>query len=246
MEHLLELQSLDPDPAQALLERYEGMEYPLACTFGDARLEIDEGVFAPTLTSASPFLLEHVDFKSGERMLDAFAGSGAFGIHAALQGATVMGFDVSPGAVACAQKNATLNNVADQVEVRQGTLEECLAPCEQFDLITANPPLIPLQAGEGLESALFDPGLQATKQFIAALPSLLASRGRCYLLTSDVIDREGYECNIAALCREAGLKLSTVAQLHKEYESYRVHKIEHRRLAWRLRPFSAFQREAND
>ena len=221
-------QPYDPDPAEKLLAKHDALAYPYTCMFGDAELKIDEGVFCPTLTNASPFLLSAVDFKPGERVLDAFAGSGAFGVHAALQGADVVSFDSSDRAVACARKNAALNDVSDAVDVRHGTLSQTITPGEKFDLIIANPPLVPGEPSETLEVAVFDPGLQATVDFIAALPELLARRGRCYLLTSDVIDRDGYKFDIASLCQTNGLKMSVVAQLHREYESYRVHKIEKR------------------
>lgn len=229
----LAMQPYDQGAARALLAKHEALEYPYHCRFGVAELEIDEGVFCPTLTNASPFLYKSVDFKPGERVLDAFAGSGAFGVNAALRGAEVVSFDVSPEAVACAAKNARLNGVAERSAVRLGTLEQTIVPGETFDLIIANPPLVPGEPDRSLETALFDPGLQATTEFIAALPGLLAQNGRCYLLTSDVIERQGYDCDIGELCRSNGLKVSIVAQLHRDYESYRVHKIEHRSRLWR-------------
>lgn len=228
LERYLALQPFDPEPARQLLERYADISYPYSCRFGLAELEIDEGVFCPTFTSASPFLLRNTPFRPGQKTLDAFAGSGAFGINAALRGGEAVTFDISPEAVACAKKNAALNGVADKVDVRQGTLLECISDGETFDLITANPPLIPGDPEAQLETALFDPGLQATEEFIAALPNLLTKRGRCYLLTSDVIDRRGYKFDIATACKEAGLRMEIIAQMHKPYESYRVHRIEQR------------------
>ena len=226
----LALQPYDPAPAEALLARHETLEYPYACEFGLATLEVDEDVFVPTLTHASPFLLDTVDFRPGERVLDAFSGSGAFGVHAALRGAEVVSFDVSSHAVACATKNASLNGVSKRVDVRHGTLGEAVKPDERFDLVIANPPLAPGEPDSLLETAMFDQGMQATIDLIEALPTLLTRTGRCYLLTSDVIDRNDYKCDIAALCRQSGLKMKIVAGLHREYESYRVHKIERRRL----------------
>ncbi|HEV2403705.1 MAG TPA: class I SAM-dependent methyltransferase [Candidatus Saccharimonadales bacterium] len=222
------LQPYDPEPAQVLLARHEAVGYPHHCSFGEADLVIDEGVFSPDLTRVSPFLLYAVDFKPGERVLDAFSGSGGLGINAALHGAdSVVAFDTSTKATACIQKNAERNGVGTIVDARQGTLTETITPDETFDLIIANPPLIPGNPDKGLESALFDTGLQATRELVTALPGLLTKRGRCYLLTSDVVDRQGYECHIDQLCRQQELRFLTVAQLHLRYESYRVHKIEH-------------------
>lgn len=229
LQETLRHQPFDPMPARELLARYDNSNYPLTCTFGKALLEVDEGVFSPVLTSASPFLLEAVDFKPDERMLDAFAGSGAFAVNAALNGASAVTFDVSEAATKCAAKNAAKNGVSELIDIRQGTLHECISPDEKFDLITANPPLIAGNPQDSLEAALFDPGLQATKELVTALPELLARRGRCYLLTSDIIDRKGYEYDIASHCRERDLRVSIVAQLYRPYETYRVHKIQHRR-----------------
>ena len=223
-------ESYDPEPARALIAKHDELTYPYVCTFGGAELEIDEGVFCPTLTNASPFLLTALRVKPGERVLDAFSGSAAFGVHAALCGADVVAFDTSDLAVRCATKNALLNNVAGNVDVRLGTLNQVVAPDEKFDLIIANPPLIPGEPSDALDAALFDAGLQATVDLIVSLPTHLSRKGRCYLLTSDVIDRNGYTCNISQLCRQSGLKMSIVAQLHRDYESYRVHKIEKRSL----------------
>jgi methylase of polypeptide subunit release factors len=228
-EQLLTKQPYDPEPARKLVERHRQLTYPYTCEFGVAELEIDEGVFCPTLTNASPFLLKCIDVIPGERVLDAFAGSGAFGVHAALSGAErVVSFDTSSAAVGCTQKNAMRNNVHVMLDARRGTLQETIAQGEMFDLIIANPPLIPGEPVESLEEALFDSNLQATVDFVEALPRILDERGRCYLLTSDVIDRDDYKIDLAGLCQKNGLKLSTIAQLHREYESYRVHKITHR------------------
>lgn len=101
---VLNRQPFDPEPARQLAAKHEALNYPYICEFGGATLTIDEGVFVPTLTKVSPFLLKNVDFKPSEKVLEAFAGSGAFGINAALKGSEVVCFDNSEAAVACAQK----------------------------------------------------------------------------------------------------------------------------------------------
>jgi methylase of polypeptide subunit release factors len=236
LEPFLELQPYDPEPARRLVDKHEALEYPYECAFGAAQLAIDRGVFCPTLTNVSPFLLKQVDFRSGEKVLDAFTGSGAFAVNAALHGAQAVAYDISPQAVACTQKNAAKNNVGTAVDARLGTLHEAVAADEQFDLVIANPPLIPGDPENPLEAALFDSGLQATQEFVAALPAMLAKGGRCYLSTSDVIDRKDYKVDIARLCGDSGLVMDTVATMHFPYESYRVHKIERPGLATWIRP----------
>jgi methylase of polypeptide subunit release factors len=218
------VQGYDAAPAIALLKKHALLQYPYLCTFGKARLIIEKDVFCPVLTNVSPFLLKNVDFKPGEHVLDAFAGSGAFGVNAALYNAKVTAFDTSLRAINCTQQNAQLNGVSERIEARLGTLDETILPDETFELIIANPPLLDGTPSDELEATLFDEGLLATKDFISALPKLLSSNGRCYLVTSDVIERDGnYDVN--KVCHRLGLEATTVARLHLGYESYGVHRI---------------------
>lgn len=226
----------DPLPAQRLAEKHAHLPDPYECRFGRALLEIDRGVFCPSITSVSPFLLENIALPRKGKVLDAFTGSGAFAVNAALAGADVVAYDISPLAVACAEKNALRNGVSGRVDVREGTLQEVITGQEKFDLIIANPPLLPGDPQNPLEQALFDDGLNATTSFIAALPNLLVKKGRCFIVTSDVIERHDSDVDITQLCRENGLAVDAVAKLHKSYESYRVHRIEHPSLKTRIRP----------
>ena len=230
LEHLLAAEPLDTRPAAALAERHATLSYPHDCNFGGLTLEIDEGVFSPDQTTASPFLLDTVRFKKGERVLDAFAGSGAFGVYAATKhAASVVAFDTSDKAATCAVKNAKLHGVDQRIDFRVGTAAQSVQPGETFDLIIANPPLLPGNPASAFEAAIFDPGLQATAEFIGIVATVLAPRGRCYLLTSDVMERSAYNINIDQLCQVAGLRTTIAAKLHRKYETYRVHLITHRR-----------------
>jgi methylase of polypeptide subunit release factors len=214
---------LNRNPAQELFDRHS-VEYPYSCTFGGAQLVVDEGVFCPTFTKVSPLLLGAVDFKPGDRVLDAFAGSGAFGVNAALRGATeVVSIDTSKKAIDCVQKNARTNEVA--IETRLGTVKERVPKDETFDLIIANPPLLPGESTDELTAAVFDEGLQATLDFIEQLPSMLSTDGRCYLVTSDILERCRF--SVPGLCRKVGLRASVARAEDVGYEKYTVHKIEH-------------------
>jgi methylase of polypeptide subunit release factors len=217
------LAKLDLGPAQALEARHNEVSYPYECTFGRAELVIEESVFCPTFTNASPLLLDAIDFRPDEHVLDAFAGSGAFGINAALHGSRAMTFDISPRAVACTINNAAANNVGEHIDARLGSLRQAIPKGQTFDLIIANPPLLPGKPEGSLDVAVKDPGLEATIEFIEALPRLLADRGRCYLITSDILERCGY--NFDRYLRVNGLRTSVVAEADHGYEKYRIHKI---------------------
>jgi methylase of polypeptide subunit release factors len=218
--------SFDRGPAAALLARHSLLKYPFACTFGNAQLVIEEGVFCPTLTKAAPLLLSAVDFQNCKAALDVFAGSGAFGINAALAGATVVTVDTSPQAVACTIKNSLLNGVTDSMDPRIGSMATSLDPLDTFDLIVANPPLLPGEPSDPLSAAIYDPGLAATCDFVARVPKHLRPNGNCYFISSDVLERE-LGTSIKQLCNAAGLTCMTAATSDLGYERYNVHKITH-------------------
>ncbi|MFQ5855767.1 MAG: 50S ribosomal protein L11 methyltransferase [Anaerolineae bacterium] len=77
--------------------------------------------------------------RAGDRVLDVGTGSGILAIAAAKLGATqVIGVDLDPVAVQVARDNVRLNEVADRVEVEEGSLEPLdLVPHSQ-DRIVVN------------------------------------------------------------------------------------------------------------
>jgi methylase of polypeptide subunit release factors len=217
------LSAYDAAPAEKLIQKHQQLDYPYACTFGPSALTIFDGVFCPTLTHVSQLLLEHVSFQAEERVLDMFAGSGAFGVIAALHRARAVTVDNSPVAVACAKENARRNAVADRVDVREGDLWSGVPDTEPFDVVVANPPLLPGVPSAGLSAAIYDPGSRCTLEFISGLRSHLKPGGRCYLVTSNVLERCGYD--IDRLCADQGLASLLVGKHDVGYEMYRVHKI---------------------
>jgi SAM-dependent methyltransferase len=185
-----------------------------------------ESVFCPTFTNASPLLLDAIDFRESELVLDAFAGSGAFAINAALRGNAAVSIELDSAAHASGVRNARLNRVDDVVDARCGAVSRSIHYEESFDLIIANPPLLPFHGTGPLAKAMFDPGLSATMDFLAIIRRHLAVEGRGYLLTSDVLDRCGYDFD--RLCFENNLVTDTVVEAHFGYETYRVHRITRR------------------
>jgi methylase of polypeptide subunit release factors len=216
------LNTIDRESAQRLIEKHDRLSYPYRCTFGGANLIIDKGIFNPTLTNASPLLLEAIDFRP-EKVLDVFSGSGAFGIVAALHGSEVVTVDTFAKAVDNTVKNAALNDVSGRVDARHGTMKETLEPGESFDLIIANPPLLPGEPEDKISEAIFDPGLAATIDFINLLPQHLADNGRAYLIISSALLRFGHDIDV--LCRDNNLFNQKVSFLNVPHETYEVHKI---------------------
>lgn len=207
------------------MRRHRELTYPHSCQFGGLDLVIDRNVFCPTLTNTSALLLAQIDEPRNAVVLDVFAGSGAFGIWSALHGAArVVCLDTSRSATACAQANAARNRVGDRVDVRRGSIVGGLHGHERFDVVIANPPLLPGRVTDELSAALFDPGLAATLELLEVLTGRLAAGGTGYLLTSDVLDRCGLDLD--ALASDGGLAAHVVAVKDVGYETYRVHRLQ--------------------
>ncbi|MCI0428443.1 MAG: class I SAM-dependent rRNA methyltransferase [Nitrospiraceae bacterium] len=84
-------------------------------------------------------------FAAGAEVLEVFAHTGAFGIHAALAGAkSVEGLDVSEEALALARNHAVLNKVADRCVYRTADAFEEMRKleraCRRYDLVLLDPP----------------------------------------------------------------------------------------------------------
>lgn len=77
-------------------------------------------------------------------VLDIGTGSGCLAVAVAQQhkGARVTAVDVSPDALAVAQRNAAKHQLAERIRFLQGDLFAPLAADERFDFILSNPPYI--------------------------------------------------------------------------------------------------------
>ncbi|HEY5822520.1 MAG TPA: class I SAM-dependent methyltransferase [Propionibacteriaceae bacterium] len=122
-------------------ETYDALAASILATWPDEDFRVDP--------QRIPFAnREHVEFLTdaigrlgplaGRRILEVGVGGGSLAVWLALQGAEVVGIDVSPGILAVAQKRAEINGVADGVTFVN-------APIESFD-----------PEAEGLDFAQFD------------------------------------------------------------------------------------------
>src|SRR3990170_2163022 len=77
-------------------------------------------------------------------VLDAFCYTGGFALHAARAGATVLGIDISPEAVAAATEHARLNELADRCTFQAGNAFDVLRAlakeAPRFDVVILDPP----------------------------------------------------------------------------------------------------------
>jgi len=125
------------------------------------------------------------------RALDLGTGCGVQALHLATHSTSVVATDVNPRALWVTRFNTALNDVADKVEVRDGSFFEPVRG-EQYDLIATNPPFVISPAtGERLvyrDSGL--PGDRVVEDIVRAAPAHLTPGGWCQVLANWVIDRD--------------------------------------------------------
>jgi release factor glutamine methyltransferase len=108
--------------------------------------DVDPAVLIPRSDTETLVLeaLKRLKPLTAPEVLDIGTGSGCIAISLAHQkkDARVTATDVSPDALAVAQRNATKHGVADRMAFLQGDLFAPLPGGSQFDLIASNPPYI--------------------------------------------------------------------------------------------------------
>lgn len=92
------------------------------------------------------------------RVLDVGTGSGNLAVAIAKHhaGARVTAVDVSPDALAVAQRNAAKHGVAERIRFLASELFAAIPAGEHFDLIVCNPPYIPTEDVKGLAPGVRD------------------------------------------------------------------------------------------
>ncbi len=186
----------DPEPAgfAALVERRAASE-PVAYIVGN------QDFFGLTLAVSPAVLIPRGDSEvlveaalaarpDAKRVLDCGTGSGALllAVLANLPGASGIGIDRSPEALAVARGNAETIGLADRAEMRMADWDQAdwSAGLGQFDLILANPPYVEEAAELDPSVRAYEPsgalfagieGLDAYRVLIPQLPDLLAPEG---------------------------------------------------------------------
>ena len=123
--------------------------------------------------------------------LDLGTGCGVQALHLATHSDRVVATDVNQRALWITAFNAALNDVADRIDVRDGSFFEPVAG-ERFDLIATNPPFVISPAtGERLvyrDSGL--PGDRVVEDIVRAAPGMLTEGGWCQILGNWIISEE--------------------------------------------------------
>lgn len=169
----------------------------------DERIEIEihPGVYEPA--EDSMLMIEALEVRPGEEVLEVGCGTGIIALHCAKAGARVTASDVSIKAIECARANAERNDL--DITLVESDLTEKMNG--EFEVIVFNPPYLP-------EDEISDPswtggvsGLEMTLMFLKQCKRRLAPGGRVYIIVSTLsesrkfepaADEMGYDYEIAA------------------------------------------------
>jgi len=187
---------------------------------------IVDGVQPPK--AGSLLFCRHLEFRSGESVLEIGTGAGLAAVLAAREGCQVLATDVVPAAVECARANAALNGVADRVEVRLG---DCFEPArgQAFDLICTSPPQMPTPPGRERDdpAAAADnggaDGWALLDRVIAGAPAHLRPGGRLVFTLFGFLGPDRACARLAA----AGLAPSILARETHGFPRIGYERLEH-------------------
>ncbi|MGQ4273283.1 methyltransferase domain-containing protein [Terrihabitans sp. B22-R8] len=154
---------------QALLRaaRYPAAAALFGLSFPVSAQDVDLDVpYVPTPVPVVEKMLDMVDVKKGERMIDLGSGDGRIAIAAAKRGAETYGVDIDPQRIAEAKANAQKAGVAERATFEERDLFD--TNISQFDVITMyllpsvnrdlRPRLLDLKPGTRIVSHAFDMG----------------------------------------------------------------------------------------
>lgn len=148
-----------------------------------------EEVYPPAEDSF--LLIDNLNIKSSDKVLEIGTGSGIVSISASLKCREVTSTDINPYAIKCARNNIKLNN-RENIAVILSDLFENID--EEYDLILFNTPYLPVVEEEHIDddySKAWDggeSGREVIDKFIEQAPSYLKKEGIIQLVQSSLSD----------------------------------------------------------
>ena len=150
------------------------------------RIEEQDDVYSPAEDSI--LLIESLNVRDGERILEIGCGSGVVAIHCAKNGAVVTAVDINPSAVALTRKNAAANGA--YMDIRLSDLYEDID--SYYDTIVFNLPYLPVREDGMLEKAWSggNDGIGPLPKLLDDVEDRLLPRGRFVVVVSSLMDQK--------------------------------------------------------
>jgi release factor glutamine methyltransferase len=145
-------------------------------------------------------LLEEIEVRPGERVLEMGCGTGIISLHCAKAGGVVTAADINPRAVDCARANAERNGL--EAEFLHSDL--FLDVEGRFDLIIFNPPYLPDEIGGDIERSWAggEGGVRVLERFLRDAPVHLGEGGRVMVLLSTTMKDAPLQCVLSQFTRD--------------------------------------------
>jgi release factor glutamine methyltransferase len=173
----------------------------------DREFLVLSGVFPPR--DDSRLLVESLEIKPGEDVLDIGTGSGVLAVFAALEGAAkVLAVDWNEDAVENTKRNVERHEVSSRVEARVSNIFSMVGEAELFDVILANLPARNKAAPDVVAAAQWDTAFQAHKTFFGAAHEHLQSGGRIYMVMANYPE----VAEMVKLAEQAGFEITVAGE----------------------------------
>lgn len=181
----------------------------------DLIIEKDDGVYPPS--DDSILLIESLDIRAGEKVLEIGCGSGIVSVHCALNGGIVTCGDINEKAVALTKRNMALNSLSASVaetDVYSGTEG-------RFDTIIFNLPYLPVREEGDLALAWSggEDGLGPLPRLISGARDHILPGGRLVIVTSSLMDQDALRSALE------GYEVRTLSELSLFFEKLSVLEI---------------------
>ena len=183
----------------------KGLEVPALGASPQNRIHPSYGVFSPVRGEYIQ-LVADAPLPNTELAFDIGVGTGVLSAVLAKRGVKrVVGTDMDPRALTCAQENMQRLGLKSQVEL----IKADLFPEGQAPLIVCNPPWLPARASAPIERAIYDENSVMLKGFLSGLAQHLTPKGEGWLILSDLAEHLGLRsrAELESWIAEGGLKI---------------------------------------
>jgi release factor glutamine methyltransferase len=158
-------------------------------------VEKDDDVYPPS--DDSILLIDSLEIRAGERILEIGCGSGIVSMHCALNGGIVTCGDINEKAVALTRRNMELNSLkANVIET------DLFSNIEgKFDTIVFNLPYLPVkeEGGLGIAWSGGDDGLGPLPGLISGSYDHILPNGRIVIVVSSLMDQDALRSTLEGL-----------------------------------------------